>query len=303
MGLAEQQLQRWIAPLGVRTRLIADDPRLLAAAIAACPTSPPEFHEPGNAIEIRLETASIPSSNLSCRIEVEGSRIEVRGADFDGFADAGARSGACHVSSRLMLDAKAFAAELLDPILLFLLARRGRIPIHAAGIMIDSRAVLLSGPSGSGKSSLAQAAAQRGLRVLSDDTVYIQLEPAFRAWGLPRPIHLLPADAPAGDHATRDRAGRVKAAVPLPAEGMQSVADAAMLVILELTEVPALSAISQSEAQTAMASLEPGFDLLAEQSAGAVQRLTSGGAWKLKLGSDPGEAIDLLLKQLPRSRQ
>jgi len=300
MGIAERLLRKEVAPLGVRTTFIADDPQLLTAAVAACPDSSPEFHEPGNAIEIRLETASIPSSNLSCRIEVEGSRITITGTDFHGHADAGTRSGVCHIPARLILEPEALATQLLEPILLFLLTRSGRVPVHAAGIMIEHCAVLLSGPSGSGKSSLALAAARRGLRVLSDDTVYIQLEPAFRAWGVGGPLHLLPADAPDGPHPQRARAGRIKAAVRLPAETMTPLASRATLVVLDRAAGPALSPISAHEAQAAMSKLEPGFDLLPEQSAMAIQRLTRNGAWRLNLGTDADAAIGLLVAELPK---
>ena len=297
MGVAERLLQREVAPLGVRTTFTADDPRLLAAAVAACPDSPPQFHEPGNAIEIRLEAANIPSFDLSCRIEVEGSRIAVTGADFRGYADAETKSGVCQVPLRLMLEPEAFSAELLDPILLFLLARSGRTPIHAAGIMIGDCALLLAGPSGSGKSTLAQAAVERGLRILSDDTVYVQLRPAFRAWGLPRPVHLLPNEAPPGDYPQRHRAGRIKSAVPLPPAASAPVADQARLVLLEPGGGPALSVIPGEEAQAALGRLEPGFDLLPEKSAVAVRMLTADGAWRLTLGRDPRAAIGLLVDQ------
>ena len=297
--MEQGEYRRLVAPLGVPTWLIADDPRLLAAAVAACPTS--EHADSGNGIEIRLEIASTPSSNLSCRIEVEGSRIRVTGADFAGVAEADARSGRCLVPQRLVDDPQLLAAELLDPILLFLLTRSGRTPLHAAGIVINGTAVLLSGPGGSGKSSLAHAAARRGLPILSDDTVYVQLQPRLRFWGLPGPIHLLPGDAPPGDHGIRLRGGRSKAAVGVPPGGTRSNADQAILVLLERGgAVPVLTPMTPSDATAALAKLEPGFDLLPEQSAAVAEALVAAGAWKLTLSSRPDEAIDCLLAELPR---
>lgn len=292
--------QTVVAPLGVQTTFIADDPRLLAAARAACPDSPAELHQAGNRIAIRLETASIPSSNLSCRIEVEGSRIAVRGPDFEARGDAKARTGVCRVPLRLALDQDALASELLDPILLFLLARSGRTPIHAAGIMIDGRAVLLAGASGSGKSSLAHAAARRGIRVLSDDTIYIQLDPDFRVWGMPRPIHLMLDDAPPGQHPIRLRSGRTKASVSLPAQSAELYADDAALVVLERGSGVALGRLETDAAKHAMSRLEAGFDLLPEESREAAGALAGRGAWRLTLGSRPDDAIDLLLADLQR---
>jgi hypothetical protein len=53
------------------------------------------------------------------------------------------------------------------------LKRRGRYNLHAAGLCVDGKSVLLPGHSGSGKSTLAIALARAGFGFLSDDMVFL----------------------------------------------------------------------------------------------------------------------------------
>src|SRR5690606_145787 len=129
-------------------------------------------------------------------------------------------------------------------------------------------ALVLAGRSGSGKSTLALAAAGRGLQILSDDTLYIQLRPRTRVWGLRRPVHVFPQDGPRFTAATRLRGGKLKAAVTLPPGACgPPFAEKAELVLLERGERLALARIDAAEAAAGLAHLEPGFDLLPQESA------------------------------------
>ena len=58
------------------------------------------------------------------------------------------------------------ATYLLGPTLGFVLRLRGVTCLHASVIAIDGRAIVLAGPSGFGKSSLAAAFATRGFPIL-----------------------------------------------------------------------------------------------------------------------------------------
>jgi hypothetical protein len=113
---------------------------------------------------------------------------------------------------------------------------------------------------------------------------------------------VFPADAPGFTGKTRLRAGKLKAAVPLPAAADPPAADRAEVVLLERGQAVRLERIAASEAASALSHLEPGFDLLAEDSALAIAALTASGAWRLTLGHDPGEAIGRLLAELESGR-
>jgi hypothetical protein len=271
----------------------ASEPALLAAAAKTYGDGSGPEHADGPPIALELE-ASDEAVWGPVQIEVGGSRLRLTGGA-EGWADARSLTASCRVPRSLAERPALLAAEVTDTLLLFLLCRSGRIPLHAAGVMCGTTAVLLTGPSGSGKSTLSLAAVARGLRILSDDTVYIQMLPRLRIWGLPRPLHVFPADAPGFIGETRLRAGKLKVAAPVPAWPGPPVADRAAVVLLERAEQIRLERVEPEVATAALSRLEPGFDLLDRESAQAVAAVTAAGAWRLTLTRDPGAAIEALV--------
>lgn len=281
---------------GIPTLVIAEDPQLLAAAAAAYAHWIAEAPGADPALELRLEIGPASSLDMSFEIRVEGSRLRIAGGAVGGSADATSGLARARVPAGLAANLPALR-DVTDTLLLFLLARRGRTPVHAAAFMVGRRAIVLAGPSGSGKSTLALAAAQRGHPLLSDDMVFVQRQPAFALWGLPRPIHVFPEDAPAGDHPTRQRNAKLKSALDAPAVATR--AEHCVLALLERDNRLDLSPVDPAVAVEALMSLDPGFDLLESESRAAIGELASRGAWRLTLSNDPGSAIDFLLAQLP----
>jgi hypothetical protein len=225
--------------------------------------------------------------------------LRLEGMGVAGRADAGRGVGWCAVPPELAFDPERLAAEVVDPLLLFLLTRAGRVPVHAAGVCVGETAVVLAGASGSGKSTLAHAALRAGLGVLSDDTVFVQREPALRVWGYPRPIHLLPESAAAAGAcgAPRLRGGRWKLAIPSAAGSAPTSASRAVLCLLARGEAVSLRPLPVEEAVTTLVGgLDPGFDHFRREVPEVVRALAAGGAWRLTLSAEPEEGVAAILR-------
>ncbi len=283
--------------LGIAIEILAEDAALLATALAAYADTAagPSSDEPP--VVLRLMIGA--DDDVPADIRVDGGRLALSGPGVAGGAEVSARRAQARVPRRLVGDPAALAAEVTDTLLLFLLARLGRTPVHAAGIRMGDAALVLAGPSGSGKSTLALAAMERGLQIFSDDTLYIQLRPAMRVWGFRRPLHVFPEDAPRFTGAVRLRGGKLKTVVPLqPGAAGPPFADRAILVLPGRGDRLDLSPVSPEAAMARLGRLDAGFDLLAQESAWAAQALAANGAWRLTLTHDPHAAIDFLMERL-----
>jgi hypothetical protein len=83
----------------------------------------------------------------------------------------------------------------LDCLVLTMLTHGRKGPfsyVHASAVARHGRGLLFSGPSESGKSSIAYACVRRGFRFISDDVVYLRSEnDDLAAWGRPWRTRLL----------------------------------------------------------------------------------------------------------------
>lgn len=73
-------------------------------------------------------------------------------------------------------------------LLALLKAQEHFLQLHAAGLVMDNRGLLLVGPSGSGKSTQALSLLLAGWRCLSDEIIMIDAG-GSRAWPFPRSFH------------------------------------------------------------------------------------------------------------------
>lgn len=289
--------------LGIAVSLEADDPTTLRAAARAL-RGAPLGQVPRR--PLRLVFTQDPDIPLDGRLL---HQLDPRGTQL--FAGAGAAIRVCPPRRAAVT---ALAPDLLaEPVRLQEVVRAGalalvtpldRFPIHAAVIARRGVAVLVTAAGGTGKSTLAYAAARAGLTVPGDDIAFVQLVPRLTVRTLKGPM-FLPLDA-------RARFPELAAAPPvLRASGKLKLGwrttrprgECALhhtaLCILERGEAVQLEALTAERAVAdAARSIGPGFDLLQDGAQERFRAVARGGAWRLTLGSDTDAAVDALRTML-----
>jgi hypothetical protein len=239
-------------------------------------------------------------------ISTDDGRLIVHSPGGVAIVDESRRESLAYVTAALTVDREHFRTTVIEAITFALLACFDRHPIHAAAIMRDDRAVLLAGPSASGKSTLAYLAHAAGIRVLSDDRVWVQMEPSLRVWGTPGTARLtaaalssFPELGAAGVPLTPGCGG--KFTVPLaPLDDWSGhTASRAVVCALARGERAALDRLSPASLSTVLFSqLSPGFDRFPRRMERVVEVLTAGGGWRLTLTDDAREALPFLRRMV-----
>ena len=102
---------------------------------------------------------------------------------------------------------RAFQRLLLDTVCYLVALELGREALHAAGVVIDDRAVAIAASSGGGKSTLTAALLSAGAQLLSDDILVLELgSDGFLAHPGP-PLMSVPATQPLPGHEVLDAFG------------------------------------------------------------------------------------------------
>jgi hypothetical protein len=110
-------------------------------------------------------------------------------------ADLTAGCAAGFISPELVSDTSFFRYVFLECLFYVLVVHRSHTPVHCATVAADGRGVLICGPSGAGKTTLAYACAKSGMQIVSDDVVHLQADPVngqVSLWGNPWTLRLLP---------------------------------------------------------------------------------------------------------------
>lgn len=235
----------------------------------------------------------------------DSQRVMVHTPGSVGIVDTGRGDAVAYVTAELLADRGHFGYGLLEMMTLVLVTVRDRVPLHAALVARDGVAIVLAGPSGLGKSTLAYQARRAGWTLLADDGVYVETTPTTRIWGGPRRL-FLPADAPRwfpelATEAPQPQAnGKTKIAVPHTHDweraGAPVVERAALCVLGRTTTASATLQRIGPDAVRALllADLMAAHDLYRDVADRAITPLCADGGWRLSLSPRPADAAPLL---------
>jgi len=271
-----------IAPLGVRVRLIVHEGDERADGRAAS-------HAP-----------------VTCRMP-DADRVILHTPGSVGIADTRRQEATAYITLALLADRAHVQHSMIEGLTLVLVTACDRYPVHAAAIARGGVALLLAGPPGTGKSTLAYQAHRRGLRVLSDDAVYVQLDPEFRVWGLPGRIRLLTTAVTnfpelAGRSPTFLANGDEKVVVQCPGEWPAApapapVATRARVCLLERTGGSTTVSKAPASPAEVQAFLKDGVGLSRARFGAsldeALRRLAGAGGWRVSLSANPADAMPM----------
>ena len=294
--------------LGLSLRVESNSPRVIEAAREAFGGAPADEPAPRPHARIRINVRpgrpgdagpvshGVPRSDL----------LLLASGGCHGYADTLLGEAVAEVGEGLVDDREHFRCGVLEALALFMLARRDRDPLHAAAVVRGGTALLLAAPSGVGKSTLVYAAARAGLRILSEDAVFLQLDP-FRVWGMPRFVHLTPGSvrffpelegvrprllANGKTKLALDLRERAPAA-PCPAAGRAGIC------LLARGPAPGIEALETEDVVGALtAAPEPGFDLYAGSIGARIRRAAERGTWRMILPPHPSDAVPMLHRML-----
>lgn len=238
-------------------------------------------------------------------------RALVTGPGLAAAIDLAAGRAVVDVDEAFLRNRALFQRAVLEGIPFTLISRKDRHPVHAAVLRAGKAALLLHGPSGVGKSTLAYVAHRAGIDVLADDASRVQLEPEVRLWGdgtSPR-VHLL-------EHARHDFAelrgqepdwlsgsGVPKLSVQLLPPGGAARSPFASLVRVCLLArhrgIVALRAATSGEIRDALLRApEAALDLAPDRRARVASALAAPGGWHLTLSDHPSDAVPHLRAML-----
>lgn len=193
----------------------------------------------------------------------------------------------------------------------FAVSLSDRVPFHAAAVIDGTTAVLLTGPSGVGKSTLCYGCARAGMRVLAEEVVHVSTARGLRLWGYAPRLSLSGEAArwfPELERVAPCVRPDAKPCLltPLPADsGSPPLTHQGPIVICRLErdgrgEGEIIAAARPADAREIFG-LEPGFDQMPEEFPHAGDALLDYPIHRLILGGDPRHAVALVRDLARRS--
>lgn len=231
------------------------------------------------------------------------------------FAVADLKSGIVvgFVSPEMADDRSFFRNAFLECAFHVLAVHQSLTPTHCSCVSRNRCGILICGPSGAGKTSLAYACAKEGLLIVSDDVVHVEAseEGQLTVWGNPWQLRLVPD----GSQMFPELAGRVpqlrsdhewylevRVEEEFPGQASTSCEPKA-LVFLDRRASKEPLRLVPLDRTVARERLKADI-VLDEESVVArhyavLDRLTLTGAWTLSYSGHPSEAVQSLCSLLP----
>jgi len=313
LPIVQPTLERRYGLMAETLRFETNDPALLAAADASFGrfAVPVDGRAP-LVVSLFSETAPAGADDDAPTmgevvVRTHGNHYLIAAGSRDvAVADIDAGVGFGFVSVATARDEPAVRYTFIEGLALSMLARgRGYLVLHAAGVVRGDVGIVIGGPAGAGKSTLAMACARRGFGVFAEDAVFVRVRPTtLELWGLPWVQRLLP-DAGglfpelAGIAPRRQPNGESKLEVDLdrihPGRAVPCAAAGPILLIERGSGGPTRTEpVDEAEVEEVLEVHWPWHGGWSVEHEGGAQVLARQGVHRLHMNGTPDEAVDAI---------